>query len=326
MDGEPRATAQAGRHAHAALLLPARAALQGAPTDAPSFARAFARGDRRDVEAGDEAQLQRHFDILPRGLPIAAITRDFDCADAAHQAWLRADPAHVRADLGAGRLLACGELGLDRDEAEALVAPLKPLFGDEGCPISIGAASRWYLALPRDAKLPAFVPPNRVLGDDIYAHLPDGDLGRRWRRLLNEAQVVLHNHPVNAARIAAGRLPVNSLWFWGAGALPDHVCCEHRSIASSDLLLAALARRSASAAAELPASFDALTAPAGALVDLRRIRTLAQLERDWIAPSLQAQRAARIGDLVLDFADGLQLRHERGHRWRIWRRAARRFD
>jgi hypothetical protein len=307
------------------LLLPTREALQGDPAAAPLLARVFARGERAAVEPGDEAQVQRHFDLLPRGLPIAAITRDFDCADAAHHSWLRADPAHVRADMGAGRLLACGELGLTREEAEAFVAPLKPLFGDDGCPISVGAESRWYLALPRDARLPSFSPPSRVLGDDIFAHLPAGDLGRRWRRLLSEAQVSLHQHPLNAARVAAGKLPVNSVWFWGPGTLPDHVRIAHRSVISDDLLLAALARRAGVEAHALPARFEVPAEGVDTIVDLRRVRELSTLERDWIVPVLGAQSREKSLGLLLDFADGVQLRYLRKHRWRVWRRPASTF-
>jgi hypothetical protein len=300
-------------------LLPPRQRLQGT---APALARVLARGDHAAFDTGDEAQVLRAFDVLPRGLPIAALTRQYDCADAAHHTWLRADPAHVRADLGAGRLLACGELGLDDAEVEALLQPLKPLFGDDGCPISAGAPSRWYLMLPRDARLPAFAPPGRALGDDIYEHLPEGDLGRRWRRLLSEAQVILHNHPLNAERAAAGKPTVNSLWFWGGGSLPDHVRCAATQVLSDDLLLAALARPSGVSQRELPATFSASTLAAGALIDLRRRRDAAALERDWVLPALDAARRAR-RPLRLDFADGLQLDYRHGHRWRFWRRAAR---
>jgi hypothetical protein len=303
------------------LLLPARAALQGAPGIAPMLARVISRSDPDTADPGDEAQLQRQFDILPRGLPVAALTRDHDMHDAGHQTWLRADPAHVRADLGTGRLMACGELGLSLEDAEALLAPLKPLFGDEGCPVSIGAPSRWYLALPRDARLPVFSPPSRVLGDDIYAHLPEGEPGRRWRRLLSEAQVILHNHPLNAARVAAGKLPVNSLWFWGGGLLPDHVRSRHAAVFSDDLLCAALCRRADLPHRELPASFEAIGDTNGGLVDLRRIRDVAILERDWIAPLLVRLAAAGNVPLHLDFADGSLHRYRRHHRWRVWRRA-----
>ena len=49
--------------------------------------------------------------------------------------------------------------------------------------------------------------------------LPAGNEGSVWRRRMNEAQMVLHAHPGNEAREARGELPVNSVWFWGAGEL-----------------------------------------------------------------------------------------------------------
>lgn len=302
------------------LLLPARARLAGALDQVPVLARILARGDGTPTDAGDEAQLQRVFDILPRGLPVAALTREHDCADAGHAMWLRADPAHVRVDLGAGRMLACGELGLAREEVEALLQPLKPVFGDAGCPISAGAPSRWYVTLPRDAKLPGFVAPHRVLGDDIFAHLPEGELGRRWRGLMNEAQVILHHHPLNAQRIAQGKLPVNSLWFWGAGILPDHVRCHHVAVCSDDLLLAVLAKRAGARHHQLPLRPEAASLVSGALFDLRRVRAIEALDKDWITPAIHALARGAVECLQLDFSDGRCWRYRHANRWRFWRR------
>jgi hypothetical protein len=299
------------------LLLPPRARLEG---DAPTLERVLARGDASAATAGDEAQVMRAFDVLPRGLPVAALTREYDRGDAAPHAWLRADPAHVRADLGTGRLLACGDLGLSNEDVDALLQPLRPLFGDDGCPISAGAPSRWYLALPRDVRLPTFAPPSRVLGDDIYSHLPEGDLGRRWRRLLSEAQVVLHNHPLNAERVRAGKPMVNSLWFWGGGILPDHVRSGHTQVLSDDLLFAALAKQATIGRADLPAALPA-QAPRGTLADLRRLRAARAIERDWLEPALARLRGQ--DRLRLNFADGNVLDYRRGHRWRFWRRVSR---
>jgi hypothetical protein len=306
------------------LLLPARANLEGDLAAAPALARVLARADADAATEGDEAQVQRVFDVLPRGLPVAALTRQYDCNDAMQHTWLRADPAHLRADLGSGRMMACGELGLSREQAEELLQPLKPVFGDAGCPISAGSASRWYVSLPRDAKLPAFAPPSRVLGDDIYPYLPDGDLGRRWRRLLSEAQVVLHNHPLNAQRIAAGQVPVNSLWFWGGGVLPDHVRSVYRAIYSDDLLLAAMSRQAANSRLDLPSQLPALASQdarfENTLIDLRRVRSLARIEADWVVPALALQTRRGFDELQLDFADGALRHYRHAHRWRFWRR------
>lgn len=304
------------------LLLPARERLRSGDTLPAGLARVFGRGDALEAgKPGREAQLLRHFDVLPRRIPIAPLTRQLDAGDGAYGAWLRADPAHVRADLGRARMLACGELGLDAAECEQLIAALRPLFGDEGFPISAPTPSRWYLMVPAETRLPAFALPEDVLGDDLHAHMPEGDLGRRWRRLLNESQVLLHNHPVNAARAAAGELPVNSLWFFGGGAMPDHVRCALRGVASEDPLVAALAARVQPA---LPVSMPKVEALAQVdLVDLSRLRDVAELESPWMAAAFAALAAGKFAALDLDFADGHRQRWLPAHRWRFWRRPAR---
>src|SRR3546814_7921528 len=73
--------------------------------------------------------------------------------------------------------------------------------------------------------------------DLIHDLLPAGNDGRRWRAVLNEAQIVLHNHPVNAERVRSGRMPVNSLWFHGGGRLPDQVACDVQTVYSNDFSL-----------------------------------------------------------------------------------------
>ncbi|GAB2503264.1 phosphoglycerate mutase [Arenimonas alkanexedens] len=271
------------------------------------FGRRLAQADQLDEAAsGERAQLLRHVDLLPRGWPMAAITRQRDAGDAVLHTWLRADPAYVRPDMTGARVLAVGELGLSQAEADALLTPLRPLFGDAGFPISAPVPARWYLALPAEARLPEFSPPETVLGDDLFSHLPDGPDGRRWRALLNEAQILLHNHPVNAARIAGGKPPVNSLCFWGAGKLPDQVRMPFAAVSSEDpelLSLAALA--GVGAAGEGPQ-----------LLDLRRVR-------DWGAVAARLEPALDgLGRdaLQLDFADGARFLIRASQRWRFWRR------
>ena len=299
------------------LWLPAWVTLREHLAPAMALHRLACRADRIATEPGQTARIARSFDILPRGLPVAALTRELDVGDAMHFTWLRADPGYVRPDMASARLMACGELDLSPEECETLLKPLKPLFGDEGFPISAPVPQRWYLMLPPDARLPAFEPPAQVLGDDLLQHLPDGDLGRRWRRLLNEAQVILHNHPLNAQRAAAGKLPVNTLWFWGAGRLPDHVRSAATQVRSGDMLVRALCRRAGVACV----TDDAVASlPPGALLDLRGLADIVALESHWLTPLLQRQRRGEFDALVLDFGDGLMLRWQAGHRWRFWRR------
>ncbi len=249
---------------------------------------------------------------------MAAITRQADAGgDASGNAWLRADPVYVRPDLGGARLMAWGNLGLTAAEADAFLEPLRPIFDDAGLPISATAPERWYLQLPKDCQLPEFTPPAEGLGEDLLAHLPEGPEGRRWRLLLNEAQVTLHNHPRNVERAAAGLVPVNSLWFWGGGVLPESVTCKVASVISEDDELLALATRAGVSLAR--------NETGGGLIDLRRQRDWSVFERSHLGPALAGLDRGH-GELLLDFADGLALRIRAGQRWRLWRRPIDRLD
>lgn len=314
--------------ATATLLLPARERFAGQPLPEP-LGRALGRAESLPrAEAGERAQLLRHFQLLPRGWPVAALTRQLDAGDAAGSAWLRGDPAYVRPDINGARLLAAGEvLQLTQEDTDALLPALRPLFGDAGFPIDAPSPARWYLRLPREAKLPDFAAPDEALGADLFEHLPgagraDGPEGRRWRSLLSEAQVVLHNHPWNARRLSEGKLPVNSLWFWGAGVLPDHVTSRHRRVQSEDALLRAFAIAAGIAATPLASPF--MPPEAGAtLFDLRGLRNFAWLTGDWLEPAVLALRTRGLDTLRLDFEDGTGFLLEDRQRWRFWRRPLR---
>lgn len=310
--------------AQATLLLPAARRFGGQRLGVAA-ALALGRGDR-DVptEAGRKAQLLRHFELLPNHWPLAALTRQADVGDAAGACWLRADPAHVRPDINGARLLAIGEsLALTSQDSAAFLPALKPLFGDAGFPIDAPTPSRWYLRLPHEARPPVFTEPDDALGADLFDHLAEGNQGRRWRTLLGEAQVLLHNHPWNAQRVAQGKPAVNSLWFWGGGTLPDFVRSTHAVACSNDEIAHAIAA-AAGIARPLPACFEAVREDA--VFDLLEMRDLDALEGDWLVPAVEALRRGELQRLLLDLADGVRFELVRGHRWRFWRRPLQRLD
>lgn len=304
------------------LLLPAWS-IFGRQALSPELATAFGRADAAPAgEAGIEAQLSRVFSIVPARWSAAALTRQAEVGDAVGAAWLRADPAHVRPDINGARLLGIGErLGLDDADVEALLPALKPVFGDAGFELDAPSPAHWYLRLPRESKLPGFSAPDDAIGADLFEHQPDGPEGRRWRALLNEAQIVLHNHPWNARRAERGLVPVNSLWLWGGGVLPTTVRGDVARCASDDDLACSLARLAGGDAGRLPASFAQANLTEGSMLfDLRRTRDLAALQRDWLLPVLRAVSEGRCASATVDSADGVRLVVRSGQRWRFWRR------
>lgn len=299
--------------ATATLLLPEAGRLAGDAL-AEEVGRALGRADRGLREPGETAQLARHFQLVPEHWPVAALTRQLDAGDALGASWLRADPAYVVPDMQGARLMACGEtLALDEDDTAALLPALQPMFGDAGVLLDAPVPSRWYLRLAPEAVLPTFAPPDEALGEDLFEHLPSGEGERRWRALLTEAQVVLHQHPWNRARAARGKRAINSLWFWGGGVYPHAVSSAHAQVRSRDSLLLALAKASGVA--------EQSDRPVDALIDLRQLRSLAQFSTEVVAPLLASLRRGELERVVLDFQDGVQFALEPRQRWRFWRKS-----
>jgi hypothetical protein len=278
----------------------------------------LARADRLPAGgSGYLGGLGDHFSGVDATVPAAAITRQFLAGDAGDDLWLSADPAWVQPDMNGVRLLACGQMQLDMDAAQAFAEVLRPVFDEAGMQLEISTPDRWHLRLPPDTSLPDFAAPEQALGEDLAQHVPQGAQGRRWRVLLNDIQVLLHQHPLNAQRQAHGWAPINSLWLWGGGRLPT-LSSQLSGVVSDDLLLRALAARAGvSLQARTPETVTA--APANWLVDLQDLPASAIATQWW--PTLQSvlnQRAVR-----LHFASGERWLHKPAHRWRFWRGAGR---
>ncbi|HEV2538668.1 MAG TPA: phosphoglycerate mutase [Frateuria sp.] len=277
--------------------------------------RLLARADRQaDGPHGYLAGVAAWFDA-PQPLAAGALTREASAGDAGDASWLCADPAWVEPDMSGVRLLACGRMELSQKEAQAFAELLVPLFEEQGMCLQLTTPERWHLRLPPGMAVPDFPAPEQALGENLLQHLPQGPQGRRWRILQNDLQVVLHQHPLNARRRAAGQPPVNSLWLWGAGTLPAHVRTPLQGVVSDDPLLRALAAR-AGVALHSRADQAGSLRP-GWLLDLQDLPA-AQIAGTWW-PRIDA--LARRHVLGLDFASGERWRHRPGHRWRFWRRA-----
>lgn len=287
---------------------------------APSLAALLARGTPFEAPGADEPALARILRLPgdPVAWPVAALTRALDVGDVERHVWLRADPAFVRADAACARLLAVGDFEVGRADAEAAIALLAPLFGDEGLVLDAPLPQRWYLRLAEGSALPRFPHPRDVLGDDLSRHLPQGPEVRRWVRLLNEAQVLLHHAAFNRDRVTRGLPPINSPWFWGGGAAPARIDLAAARVATDDPILLGALRVAGRAAVDYAAAAPA--EPGDSVVDVRRLDDVEVLERDWLAADLSALKRGRLGRIDLAFADGSGVRVDRRQAWRLWLR------
>jgi len=115
-----------------------------------------------------------------------------------------------------------GELQLQVQESRELFTAVKPLYESEGVDIQWQGPLEWQLAHESLRGLPC-ASRVRAEGDSVQRWQGRTPLAaaRLLRRLQNEAQMVLHEHPVNHRRAERGALTVNSLWLDHAGALGD---------------------------------------------------------------------------------------------------------
>lgn len=321
----------------------------------PAFTTLLGRGRITRAAAGSPHDWLARLLGLPTPLPAAALRglamgdvsldnngNDNVNTSAAGQRWLCLDPLHLRLDQLRAIVDPPRLTDLHMAAAEQLAVSLAPTFSAFG-ELRVLAAHAWQLRLH-----PAIdTPPTAPLPDLIARAaptLPDGAAWAAWRRALTEAQMILHAHPVNQAREAAGQPVINSLWPWGAGALPspttptalpssvgDTLLWSDDSLAQGAARLLGLptapapARYAPSDNAAALILFDGLDHPArSADTHTWRERLLA-LENDWLAPALAALRRGQIAELRL-LAPGdtlsFEIRLRRADDWKFWRRPA----
>jgi hypothetical protein len=285
----------------------------------PALEVLLARGALRSVPAGSlERWLASAFHVaVQHDLPLAALSLRGEGMDPGADCWLRADPVHlvVRGD----RVLLAAATGVDvtATEAAELIAGLNSHFAEDGLEFVAPVPHRWYVRVHVEPRIRT-TPVAEVSGRSIEGFLPDGDDGPRWRRVMNEAQMLLHGHPVNAAREARGAFAVNSVWFWGAGSVPQvprdgpygAIWASHPLAAgialTANLPLHALPESGARWLANITDRASAThLLVIGDLQDTQHgdssiwRRALSELDGRWIAPLLQGLARGTLQSLVL---------------------------
>src|SRR3989441_5929998 len=218
---------------HCELVIPG---LFSAPAEArlPSLELLLARGRARSGESRPlERWLAEAFGLEDEPIAAGALTALAGNRDPGEERWVRADPVHLRLMRDRLILVPAAAFGLSREEAEALCETLNEHFAGRLDILPV-QPQRWSARLQMELEVSAGSSFD-MAGRELQAHLP-GDA------LLNEAQMVLHEHPVNEAREARGEPAVNSLWLWGAGRVPLKTQSRWQSGAAGDPLAVGLAR------------------------------------------------------------------------------------
>jgi len=135
-------------------------------------------------------------------------------------AWARITPCHWQLGQDHVAMGHPDDLQLDARDSQSLLAAVRPYFEQDGIVLEYREPTLW-LARGEVFRELATASLDRVVGravDDWISRAPEA---RSLRRLQQEMQMLLYTHDVNEDRVRTARLPVNSFWVSGTGALPE---------------------------------------------------------------------------------------------------------
>jgi len=172
-------------------------------------------------------------------LSIAGISYLYDRASAANanepaerkkepkkKHWLmRADPCFMTPDRDQ-LILAETNPELSHDEAQQLILEINQFYNnisqEQFWHLEFITPERWYIISDKPIEMYSS-PPEIVQKQSVKSFLYQGKQSQHWINLANEFQMILHQSSVNKTRLEQGKIPVNSIWFWGAGESLNHI-------------------------------------------------------------------------------------------------------
>ncbi len=259
------------------LLLPFAGALSPAAAQAiatlglPRLERLLALLTPGPRDAGDERSLSPPHEralaaalgwpvvdgLLPLAARAAAVDGLQPRSGNTEPGWGLLSPTHWLLGTEQVTLVDPAALALEDADARTLFDALRPLFDDggDGWSLHWGAPERWYACHPSLATLPTAAL-DRAVGQPIDRWLNRHPDAQGIRRLQAEAQMLLHDHPLNAARVERGALAVNSFWLSGTGPTPP-AASEPAGLSIDDRLRAPALAGDWTAWAEAWAAIDA---------------------------------------------------------------------
>ena len=116
---------------------------------------------------------------------------------------------------------------IDSEESHQLIDALNKELGDDIIKFHKGVSYRHLLVVKNGRKEVKLTPPHDVPGTPFKDVMPvpeipeANDTSAVLEDLILRSQKILNAHPVNIKRVAEGKDPANSVWFWSAGYKPE---------------------------------------------------------------------------------------------------------
>ncbi len=109
---------------------------------------------------------------------------------------------------------------ISTEEAKELIEFLAKEINNDVYKLYAGISYRHCLVIDNGVVAGDFTPPHDITGKPVKDYLPQSEQGKKLLAIMEKSYQLLKDHPVNKKRIADGKRPANSLWFWGEGTKP----------------------------------------------------------------------------------------------------------
>ena len=290
--------------------------------DAQAFTKLCAVGAwEKDPEHALEASLCKQFGIKKQAdWPVAPLALIGEEAQQADGYWFVVHPVHFV--LQRDYFTLGDAVPLNAEESELLAAALNQHFAQDGLRFLPSKTSDFlYLHVNDDVDVTTYSL-SEAMGRDVGKHMPHGKHGMKFQTLLNEVQMLLHDHPINQSLEKRGLLAVNSLWLSGGGrfeAINQSAQKLGFKLFANDALSAGLAKWSGVSSA-LVKDYASLKLAGDVVMVLAHNR---DLESDWFGPMLKSLKQKELNTLRCHFdVHGMTFTLHLRPRdtWRFWRK------
>ncbi|OSM02375.1 cofactor-independent phosphoglycerate mutase [Magnetofaba australis] len=148
-------------------------------------------------------------------LEAAALGIDLQPTDVA----FRCNLVTLRNDLSVMDDFSAGHI--TNEEAASIIATLQQELGSEQWTFHPGVSYRHALIWHHGSEALSATPPHDIHDQQVADYQPKGEAADAVRALMQAAEPILRDHPVNQARIGRGEKPANAIWLWGHGRRPQ---------------------------------------------------------------------------------------------------------
>ena len=275
-------------------------------------------------------QIAKLFAIEPQAkcdVPYAAISR-LQIDDMRPQnMWMFIEPVYLKPTSNGLVLYDSYQMALNRHDILTVASLVNDLFSEYSYEIELPDNERWYLKLPGRPNIKTY-DIYQVAGNDIANFLPSGKDEQHWIQLFNEIQMRLFDSTINKQREQKGELPINSLWFWGAGELPRSLVRKWSVVFSDESMVESMCMLSSTECLNLTEfskkhdirdDSEVLIILPDALQSMQYdepagwLETIIKIDSDWLQPLMNQLKQGTINHLTV-ITDRYQIELE----YRFW--------